>query len=365
MLGRGPVGGVLIAAAIVTVSCGGEQGEVEQVARPVKMLKIGLGEAGERREYSGTIAAVQTARMSFEVAGQILEIPVNEGDEVEKGTVLARLDPRDYQARLDKAAASLRKAQADYGRALSLRREDAGAIAPMQVDSFRRGQEVAEAEFREVEKAFEDTVLRAPFKGQVARKFYKEFVSVQAKQEVLILEDTTSLEIKVTVPERDMATNSRGSRQRETPEEVTKRLHPEVIVTSLPDRVFPAVAKEISLTADPVTRTFEATFGFDPPEDALVLPGMTAMARITLRGGTTETQGIVIPVEAAVATDDGEAFVWLVDQDSMTVARRPVRLGNLMTDTLAIVEGLGDGDVIAVSGIQHLREGMKVSRYDG
>ena len=86
----------------------------------MKLLTIGGSDSGAWVEYPGTIKAAQTADMGFEVSGRIIVRKVKEGERVKEGTVLARLDDRDYVARLDTAKANLRKAQADYHRGQSI-----------------------------------------------------------------------------------------------------------------------------------------------------------------------------------------------------------------------------------------------------
>jgi len=346
----------LILALALVPACREEVVERPEPVRPVKMLTVGAAGDGERREYPGTIEAIQHVDMAFEVPGRIIEFPVEEGQRVEKGQVLARLDPRDYQAKLDSARANLRKSEADLARSERLYKEDAGAIALTQLDADRRAVEVSRAYLKEAQKAFEDTTLTAPFAGFMARKRVRDFANVQAKQAVLILQDVSSLKIVVSVPERDFAGSSGGSR-----EQLTARSEPRVVVSALPDRSFPARVKELALTADPVTRTFAATFEFAPPADVAILPGMTA--KISVRNGS-KAGGVRIPVQAASAGADGKPFVWVVDAEASTVRRRAVALGPLADAQVEVLEGLAAGDVVAVSGIDQLREGMRVRRFE-
>lgn len=326
--------------------------------RPVKMLTIGGGSSGTVREYPGTISAAQQAELAFEVPGQMIEFPVNEGDRVAKGDVLGRLDARDYEARLDSARAVLRKAQADYERTSSLYKEDPGAIALTRLDADKRGVEVAQARYKEAEKAYEDTILRAPFDGIVARKLVDDFANVQAKEPILILQDTSHLEMVVNVPERDFVG---GHPRTDAAGALTERLRPQVVISSLPGRRFPARFKEIATTADPVTRTFAVTFRFDNPEDLTVLPGMTAKVVVQpAKNGRT----VRIPAHAVTAGADGKPFVWIVRPESMTVERRDVELGELQGDQVEIRSGLSDGDVVAISGVALLHDGMQVRRFE-
>ncbi len=349
-----------LCVSLIAAGCS-EKEPVEEkpVARPVKLLTIGGSDSEPWVEYPGTIKAAQSADMGFEVPGRIIARKVKEGERVKEGTVLARLDDRDYVARLDTAKANLRKAQADYRRGQSIYAEDPGAISKERLDGYRRAVEVYEAKLREAQKAVEDTVLRAPFDGVMARKLVDDFANVNAKDPVLVFQDDSHLEIQVNIPERDVT----GEKRHETDEEVTARLEPEVVVTSLPDRSFPAQVKEITTETDPVTRTFQATLTFDNPKNVAIFPGMTAKVRIKSLRTRRASNRIAIPVNAAVADAKGNAYVWLVDPSSMTVHRRPVELGELSGSDVGVKSGLSIGDQIAVSGVHQLREGMAVREF--
>ncbi len=351
---------VICTAALGALALGGgcrrEAAEEPPVARPVKILTVGEAAAGIAREFPGTIQATRHADISFEVAGRMVERLVNEGQEVKKGDVLARLDDQDLQASLDQVKASLRKAEADLNRSMRIREEDAGAISESKIDTDRKTMEVMEAEVRKAEKAVADAVLRAPFDGMVARRLVENFQNVQAKQAVLVFQDASQLEIEVSIPERDI---TRGSTARATAPEMTERLKPEVQVSALPDRSFPARVSEFATRADPSTRTFQVRLVFDPPEDVAILPGMTARVTATLPGDGT----IRLPSHAVFADDRGASHVWKLNPEGMTVHSVAVKPGTLTGGDLEIVEGLSIGDQIVTSGISQLREGTKVRRF--
>ena len=91
----------------------------------MKIFEVGGVPSAGWREYPGTVSAVLDAELSFEVPGRIVEFPVNEGQEVKKGDVLARLDPHDFQAQFDSANALYGDARVDFERAESLFKDDA------------------------------------------------------------------------------------------------------------------------------------------------------------------------------------------------------------------------------------------------
>jgi RND family efflux transporter MFP subunit len=295
--------------------------------------------------------------MAFEVPGRIVEFVHREGERVDKDGVLARLDPRDYQNQLDQAFAALKNRRTFLGRIAQAHKT--GAVSDQDLNDAEAQVEVAEAEVRIKQKALDDTVLRAPFDGVMSRKLVEDYANVQAKQPVLIFEDPSEMEIKVSIPERDLA----GRRDtRADPEAITERLQPQVVVTSLPDERFPGRLKELATTADPATRTFEATFLFHPG-DASVLPGMTARVVLTTPDVDADVGDIAIPARAAVADPDGRASVWIVGEDN-TVSLRPVTLGAMRDDEVIVTAGLSRGDTIVTSGMTQLRPGLEVRRWE-
>ena len=203
----------------------------------------------------------------------------------------------------------------------------------------------------------DDAVLKAPFSGVIAKTLVENFQNVRAKEPVLILQDASSLELVIAVPEADFAGMTPGL----SLEERNARSTIEVTVSAHPGRRFPARLKEFSTTADPTTRTYEAVVAFGRPEDVTVSPGMTARVTINIPASVRDA-GIIIPASAALADERGDAYVWKVDPATMRVSRGSVSLGGMTGDTVTVRGGLESGDWVALTGVHHLREGMEVSR---
>ena len=343
--------------AMAVLACGEEAPPPESAPRPVKIFTVGGEGASRTLEYPGEVQAVQHAEMSFEVQGRIIEFPVDEGQVVEQGQVLAKLDPRDYEADLSARRAQVEQARTEYQRQQTLLEKD---VAPRQdVERARRNLEVTRAGLQTAQKAVEDTELRAPFAGVVARKLVRDFRNVRAKEPVLILEDDSGLQVQVNVPERDWVyARGRGERSPEG----SDRLNPRVHVSNYPDRSFPAELREVATAADPTTRTYAVTLSFDVPGDVNVLPGMTAKVSLDVPG---EVAGGALAIPARAVIDDGSGGprVWRVDPEALTVTSVGVELGELSGDRIEVRDGLSPGDQIAVSGVHELREGAEVRRF--
>jgi RND family efflux transporter MFP subunit len=349
---------IIVGGMAVLSACERQEVEREPVVRPVRILTIGDAGAGQTLVFSGSIRAGNTAELGFEVPGRIIELPVIEGQQVDQGELIARLDPADFQSQVDQAEATYRQTQATFERYKEI--VERGAVSRQELDLRQRNYEVAQAELATARKALSDTRLIAPFAGEIGRRLADNFVNVRAKEGVVILQDLTTLEVVVTIPEQDWARARPGL----TREERTALIAPMVSLTMIPGREFPARLKEIATVADPITRTFEVIAEMDNPEDVSILPGMTANVRVTVPGGgavSTDAASYSIPANAVLADAEGNPTVWKVDMGSMTVSRAAVQLGDVSGARVRVLGGLNPGDRIATSGVHKLREGMQVS----
>lgn len=336
----------------------GQEAPIEQaeVARPIKMMTLGEGVGSRTLEVPGSVFAAQSADLSFEVAGRMLARIAEEGQLVAAGEVVAQLDPRDYEAQRNAARARRDTAQADYDRYRVA--FEKGAVTEQQVSRSKGHLDVTQADLDVAEKALQDTDLRAPFAGRIARRLVDDFANVQPKEAVIVLQDESSLELRVAVAERDWGRGDTSV----SGDEMTRRINPRVEIASRRGHLFPAYIKEASNSADPVTRTYEVTFGFENPTDANISPGMTGKIIVDLyTENLAEKEGPVsVPSNAVFADVDGNPHVWVVDPATMRVAKRAVEPGELSGSALPILGGLSGGDIVVVSGVNSLTDGMLV-----
>ncbi|HIF95790.1 MAG TPA: efflux RND transporter periplasmic adaptor subunit [Myxococcales bacterium] len=355
---RGIVGSILLALVAVLPGCWAQPEPPPEPIRPVKILKLEGGASVFNVEYPGIIEAARSARMAFEVAGRIIDFPVVEGDRIAKGGLIASLDPRDFEEALAKHEANANFLKVERDRHQSL--FDQGVDSRQILDKSIKNYQIALSSVAQAKKAMEDTELRAPFDGVVAIKLVKEFRNVRAKEQVVIFEDDSYMKIIVSLPEADYARLTPGL----TLAERNSRADMRVVVTSIPDREFPAHVTEAASAADPVTRTFRITLAFEVPKDVVVSSGMTARAvasaEVVVGDGDAD---FMIPIQAARGNEAGNPFVWSLDPATMEVHRSPVTLGAVSGAMVRVLSGLNDGDEIATSGVGELREGMRVRRF--
>ena len=333
--------------------------EPEEIVRPIKIIEVAAEGRTGKAEYPGRVAAADEVELAFEVQGRLVELNVKEGERVEKGKVVALLDNEQYAARLELTKAKEKAARSQYDRAKQLFAVNANT--EQELEMARRNFEVAEAQTRVTQKSMNETILKAPFSGVIAKLNVDNFQSVQAKQPVAVLHDanTNGFEVKADIPERDVVEAEKGLSLAQR----TEKMEPRVVISGADKKEIPAYFKEVTTIADPTTRTFEITFGFNVPEDITVAPGMTARVILTWPPNK-EAQKLLVPIKAIAPAKKGDAKqVWTIDTKTMRAKATPVKLGKFSGDKVEVLSGLEAGVSIAASGVQQLRDGMKVSRY--
>ena len=335
---------VISLATSALVGCRPEE-ERPVIVRPVQAMQVQTASAFDDRWFPGRAKATQEVNLAFEVSGQLIERPVNIGNSVKTGQVLARLDPRDYDNNLAAARAARNDAKAQYERmqiAIKTR-----AVSRQDLDNAKALFEASDARVRIAEKAVEDTVLRAKFDGTIAATYVENFQNVRAKQKVLRLLDTSRIEMWVNIPESLISYSKYVKDVR-------------VRFDVLGDRDIPARIKEISNEASETTRTYPVNFIMDQPEDVRILPGMAGRAngRIVLPG-TEAGKTFQVPISALGTSDNQGNFVWVIDETTGKARRRNVEVVQT-TSRGAVVKGLQPAEWVATAGVHTLQEGQEV-----
>ncbi len=330
-------------------SCGdGAEQEREPAVRPVKLITLSPASDVQTSRYPAVVSAGQSADLSFQVGGFVAKLAVVNAQQVNEGDLIARLNQSDYQSQLTSARSQFQNADEEYQRAVRLAEED--AIAKSVLEQRLTQRDVARAQLDTAEKALEDTVLRAPFAGVVVQKLANEGDNLPAGQLVVSLMGHGALKATVDLPARVIAES----------QEVEDR-GAIVILDAASDERIPAEFLEAILQADATSQTYEVTFTFEPPENIVVLPGMNATVELSSarRSDSTAANRISVPL-SAVVSDGATKYVWVVDEDTMTVSRRGVTVADGIGDMAVVTEGLTIGDTIATAGASFLADGMQV-----
>jgi len=397
-------------AVLAAGGCGKKQPPAEMV-RPVKWVKLGDPRAVITRDYPGRTKAVQEAVLSFRVGGPIIDLPIKIGQLVEEGDLIARIDPRDYQNRVDEltaqldeakvqlktmkigarkedilkieaelngAKAKLSEAVANHDRVKELLKEGVSAqaeydeakanrdaaqanvdIVEQRLEIAKRGARKEDVEAKEAQiqgidatlqaakNALSDTYLKAPFAGSISSKYVEAHQTVHAQQSIVKLNDYSQIEIVVNLPAEALLFKGRVSGI-------------ECVFPMLSANRYPATVKEWSTEASQETQTYALTVIMDAPKDIDVLPGMTANVHFSVAPAAVDEDDFIVPIDAVYADTDGKSYAWVVDAKTMKARRVEVTVDTVKSGGILVTSGLHKGDVVVVAGVHHLKEGQEV-----
>ncbi|TQV70720.1 efflux RND transporter periplasmic adaptor subunit [Exilibacterium tricleocarpae] len=345
---------LLVAPSVLLMACGAKEAEQSREAqvRPVKLITLAGASGQETARFPGVIDADQITDLSFQVSGLLQELPVKEAQEVEAGALIAKLDQRDFRNQAASAKAQYDNAEKEYQRVLRLSKQ--GAVAKSMLDQRLSERDIAKANLEIAEKALGDTVIEAPFAGTLAQIPVQRLQTIQAGQLVARLMAVESLEVTINLPARIV---SQVPAQEDTGIAY-------VTLEAAPGTRIEAMFEEASLVADATSQTYAVTFTFKPPEDLLILPGMNATVELsrTLRNAGGEGHRVAVPLPAVMSEGDAN-YVWVLNSETMTVARREVTLKQGIGETVTVTKGLMPGETIVGAGAAYLAEGMTVRAW--
>lgn len=345
----------MIGIFFLLAGCQGEnQGPVKETARPVKTMIVGSAGSGGIRNFPGSVDTSRRADLSFRVDGRLYKLPVKEGDDVEKGQVLAELDPKDFQIVVNDKQASFNRAKADYDRAQKL--VGKGHISRMDFDRLEADYKSRLADLEKAKQDLSYTVLKAPFSGTIAQRYVQNFEEVVLNEIVFALRDNSLLEVKIDVPEIIMLRiiSKEGDVDDDIPVFAS--------FDSVPGKRFSINFKEISTKADPKTKTFLATYTMPAPKELRVLPGMTATVTADLSKELSDSRQdfYYVPVSAVTGDAKLDSRIWVVDEATMKVHPQSVKLGEMKGSTVEVLDGIKGQERVVTAGAGYMADGMKV-----
>jgi len=321
--------------------------------------------------YSGAIEPGTRVDTTFRVGGYVTSIasingrPIQDGDRVTAGMVLASVRPADYDAKVTQARAQLAEAtSARAAAAAAVARADAlfatRSLTKPELDQAHSMLAAVDARIAgakalvgEAELARGDSSLRAPLSGVVLKRLVEVGALVGPGTPGFVVADTRTVKVVIGVPDTLLATFREGTVET-------------VRTEALSDRRFEGRVTKVSPTADPRSRLFEVEITLPNADDALK-PGMIAAVEVTRPGGRADSrsESVVIPLSAVVrppGESDGYA-VYIVKQDGdvSTAELRRVSLGALLGNDITVVDGLTGTERLIVQGATIVTSGERVN----
>jgi RND family efflux transporter MFP subunit len=352
--------------------------------RTAEVVAIGTGGNGSASvlDATGYVVARRMATVSAKVTGKVREILIEEGQHVEEGQVLARLDPVDAnaqrtlsasqlaaaQSQIASVQAQLKEAEANAARLSNLvkqqlvsRAQYDQAVASRdalraQLATAQRNAQVAGDGLRIADNGVDNTIVRAPFAGVVIAKAAQpgEIVSPLSagggytRTGIGTIVDMDSLEVEVEVGEAYIGRVKPG-------------MPTETVLNAYQDWKIPGKVIAIIPAADRGKATVKVRVGLDAKGDARIVPDMGARVGFLEEAKPAQAEakpGVLAPGAAIVQRGDKDvAFVVVGDK----VAQRALTLGRTLGDDREVLEGLSGGEQVVLDPPETLADGARVT----
>jgi RND family efflux transporter MFP subunit len=330
---------VALALAFLITGCSEkEPGAASLPALPPAAVQITTVEPQRHvatEDLVGTVRAKTRAIIEARLSGRIEEMRVAAGQTVQRGDLLARLDARESQARLDRALAERDQAESDSKRFTSLLAQQ--AVTRQEFDSVAARRRVANAAVAEAETMLGYADLTAPFDGMVTRKLADVGDLASPGKPLIEIENPAALRLEAAVPEALMSRLSLGAK----------------VAVSIPalDRQFEAQVSEIEPAADPHSRTFLVKI--DLPPVAGLRSGQFGRVAVPI----AETSILRVPASAVIQRGQLEMVFVAANQKAQM---RLVRTGKRIGSDVELISGVSAGEQIVTDGAATLVDGQEL-----
>lgn len=319
-------------------------------------------------QYLAQTEASETVTLRARVNGFLVERGFEDGDQVEKGQVLFRIDPEPFEVALRRAEAGLKAAQAQLTRAdQQVRRFEELAemqqAAANELEQAQEAQRIAGASVETQQAAIEQAKLdldyatvRSPISGVIGTRQQDigSYVGPEGDFHLATVRKVDPLYVRYSVSERDLLRWQRMTEEGQVNDIAVEDLEVEIV---LPDgRSFPHIGRidYVDVAIDPSTGTALVRSRVPNPELSL-RPGQFVHARIL---GLSRLAALVVPQEAVLQTPSGPV-VYVVDEAG-TAQMRPVVLGDWSGQDWVIESGLQSGEQVIVDHLMQMRPGTAV-----
>src|SRR5690554_4305731 len=331
-------------------------------AVPVNAQQVRLDRFAVQLRALGTVTPWNAVSVTSQVSGELDKVLFDEGQFVDQGTLLAQIDPRNFQAALLQAEGALQETRAqlasaelDLKRYQGLYKEDSVARQTLEqqqamVAQYKGTLKVREAQRDAARLDVEHTQITAPISGRLGLRAVDagNYVSAATTELVNITQDNP-IAVNFTIPEHELQAVLQAYRQ-EQPLKVQAWNRDETEL--LAEGVLDSIDNQVDVT----TGSVRLKARFENPE-LVLFPNQFVNVRLQV---TVHEQALLLPADAIQFGNDGR-FVWQVKDDD-TVVIQPIEIITSDGTSSMLRSGLTAGDWVVVEGVDRLRSGSKVER---
>lgn len=312
-------------------------------ASPVETVKVIAADLALDASAVGSLRSNESVVLRPETAGRISSINFKDGSAVAKGSLLVGLDSATQSAEFDQARANLGLAQVNLKRTREL--FERKFVSQQALDNTEAGLKVQEAALALAQARLDKMRIKAPFSGVVGIRNVSVGDYVKEGQELINLEDISTLKIDFRLPESYLGQLKPGQTI-------------EVSSDALPGQKFEAVLDAVNPLVDTGGRAIESRAHL-ANTDGRLRPGMFVRVRLIFE----QRSKVLLVPEQAIVPDTKTPFVFVVQEGK--AMRVPVKTGTRRNAQVEIVEGLKAGDEVVTAGQMKLRDGAPVKAVGG
>ncbi|WP_415900412.1 efflux RND transporter periplasmic adaptor subunit [Neptuniibacter sp. QD48_11] len=312
--------------------------QVNAQGMPAEVVTVKTQTLDKKISAIGTLQANESIMLRPEQGGRIEKILFREGQQVEQGTPLFKLDSSIYVAELKEAQARVQLSRTDYDRARSLLKKKVGSV--QERDSSLAQLRVDQAQEALAQARLDKMTLNAPFTGFTGLRLVSPGDYVNQGEDLVELTDLSTMKLDFRVPEIYLSELQPG-----------RQLN--IKVDALPGEQIAGEVYAVSPSSDSSAHNIQVRAQI-PNNEGKLRPGLFAQVDLLVDQQTT----VVIP-EQAIIPKDGGFFVMTVQEGKVAMA--PVTLGQRRPGIVQITAGLEEGSVLITAGQIKLFPGMPVT----
>ena len=311
----------------------------------VKTMVVSPQEGQVSSRYVGTIEPAHETPLSLQSTGRVVAIHAKNGQRVKKGQTIIEIDNTQAFNALQGAEASLRHAQDGYNRAKQV--HEKGVVSDQKMVEIESQLAQAKSLYAVAKQCLDECTLTAPCDGVIDGLEVELGQSVLPGAHLCAILDVSGFSVRFTVPEAEI--------KRVT---VSDHLLKGIVECAAVGVTFPIVITQKSVSANPLTHTYDVTARVEGGVDIL-LPGM--VGKVTVNNNmspiTNDQSNIIIPARCILLKPEGHT-VWVVEQGR--AVRREIHIDGYRADGVRVTAGLQAGDSLIIDGYQKLYNGCKV-----
>ncbi|MGL4293072.1 MAG: efflux RND transporter periplasmic adaptor subunit [Bacteroidales bacterium] len=329
-------------------SCSEKKEEKTKSDLTVKVNDVRSRLDDKQEEFPFIAKPFRSSELSFRVSGPILQFDVIAGNFYRKGEVIARIDPRDFTIRKERAEAVYTQAKAEFERVKALFEKN--NLSASAFEKARAEYTTARTSYETASNELNDTGLIAPFDGFVGEVFMEKYQDVKATQPVLTFVELDRLRIEAYVPQHMVGL-------------LRDQKNVEVVFDAFPEDRFSAGLLDISKNTTRNNLSYLLTSELKNP-DHRILAGMSGKLVFNQVVAADEPL-TVIPQKALCHRPSLGEYVWVINPETSCAEVRRVKTGRMISGgMIEIHDGVISGEKIAVSGLRFLSQQKKVNVID-